>query len=590
MVARLDRTDNLVRPRDFIDVLSTPWAFRPVTIGVYAAATFIPATATELGRLENPSLVVAAGLAAISVSIAATLLFVVKFALPARLRASSIVVSAVLMAVGFTRGTIMSLLVDTLDVESNSFLLTRSSVSATSLPVVLALIALVIIRISTSRELRNSTRRDITEAEQTRDRVLADVAFSGHRLVGEVDGKLRPAIQSIITEASSGSHNRTQLADKIDALVADVIRPLSHALATTGTPFPTSRGAAQNVVSVTSGPRLSEQLNPAFTGLGTFLGAGSVLMDSMPFATVFVASMSAGVLTYAVLRIANVVLGGRRVSNVVAVAIVSALHAVAWIPSHLLNASAVFPSGFYFNPWLIGILGSVILGSFYQLIVLGAYSSRKQLVRLDNVRVDMVLQLSEARRRAWLRQRHLTHTLHSTVQSRVHAEARLVRSGTGPITPTEQQRITATVQSVLDSVNEEPPVAVDAVRGIRDTIAFWSGMCDISLEVTPEAELAIARDSEVAEAIHIVTLEIISNAIRHGHATEISVTIASDSVETLRITATNNGDTLESNHEPGLGMGLYDELCAQWEIRNENGVVVDALIAARGNRTDDFAI
>jgi two-component sensor histidine kinase len=590
MVARLERTDNLVRPRDFVDVLGSKWAFLPSTIWFYAAATFVPATASELGRLENPSLLVAVGLAALSVGIAAVLLFIVKFALPRRLRESPLIVIVVLAGIGYSRGTIMAAIVEALDVESRSFALTRGFVSAASLPVVLALVALVISRLTTSRQLRESTRNDISEAVRTRDRVLAEVSSSGERLVDEVDGKLRPAVSAIVSQVEAGRRTRTELADSIDALVANVIRPLSHALATTGTAFPASRSAAQRLVAATSGPKVTEQFSPTFTGLGSFLGTGSVLLDTLPFRTAFLAALSVGVLTYTVLRVASLILGERRVHNLAAIAIVSTLHAVAWIPSHLVNASVVFPPDFFFNPWIIGVVGSILLGSLFQLIVLGAYSSRNQLVRLENARVDMVLQLSEARRRAWLRQRHLTHTLHSTVQSRVHAEARLVRSGTGTLTASERRRVTETVRSVLESVNEEPPAAVDAVRGIRDTIAFWSGMCDISLDISPDAERAIAADAEVAEAIHIVTLEILSNAIRHGQATEVHVAIRRESPETVRITATNNGEAVVPDVTAGLGMALYDELCVQWEIRSENRVTIDALIAARGNNRSEYAI
>lgn len=584
MVARLERSDNLVRPRDFVDVLSTPWPFRPITIAAYAGVTFIPATASELGRLENPSIGVAAGIAAMSVGIAALMLFALKLLLPTSQRVPVPIIVVLLMFIGFFRGTLVATLVDSFGIESDSYFLTRQLVGVTSVPIVLALISLVVSRILTSRDARRTTRVEISTTESTRDRVLDDVLASGARLVAEVDGTVRPAVDEIIRDVSNGTSSRAELANRIDALVSEVIRPLSHALATTGSAFPSTQRDAQRIFTATSGPSIREQFSPAFTAVSSFLGGLSVLMDMAPLPTAILAAVTVGIVTYAVLFVVGLALGKRRTSNVVAVVIVAAIHAVGWIPSHLVNVSAVFPPGFPFNPWVVGVIGSVVLGWIYQLIVLGAYSSRNQLVRLDNARVDMVLQLSEARRRAWLRQRHLTHTLHSTVQSRVHAEARLVRSGTGTLTASERRRVTETVRSVLDAVNDEPLAAVDAVQGIRDTIAFWSGMCDISLDMSTDAEDAIGADAEVAEAVNVVALEMISNAIRHGHASVINVRILRDSPETIRIIAVNNGESVDANYSAGLGMALYDELCAQWEIGGEGGVTIDAVIAARGNK------
>jgi two-component sensor histidine kinase len=230
-----------------------------------------------------------------------------------------------------------------------------------------------------------------------------------------------------------------------------------------------------------------------------------------------------------------------------------------------------------------------LLGLLYQLIVLGTYSSRNQLARLDDVRVDMTLQLSEARRRAWLHQRHLTHLLHSSVQSRLSAEQQLVRSGTGKLSQRETTHLLTTLQSVLDSIYVEPASSADAIMIIQDTIAFWSGMCDISLEVDDRVAADIANTPDVGEAIQIVTLEMISNAIRHGHATDIDISIQRESKETIRVTAVNNGGPV-GVISAGLGMALYDELCANWEIRDGSRVTVDALIAARGNNRLDSAI
>jgi signal transduction histidine kinase len=224
------------------------------------------------------------------------------------------------------------------------------------------------------------------------------------------------------------------------------------------------------------------------------------------------------------------------------------------------------------------------LGLLYQLIILGSFSWRNQLARLDNTRRNAAFQLSEARRRAWLRQRHLTHTLHSSVQSRVLAESRLVGSGAGSLSSAEQRRSRGTLDMVIDAIDDDPSVSIDALGGIVDMVAFWKGMCEISLTVQPE--LLSTVDAETAESVLIVTSEMISNAVRHGTATSMSIEIHRDTPDTIRVHAVNNGRGLGDEHRPGLGMSLYDELSTEWQIPPGEPFTVVALIAARGNRFD----
>ena len=590
MVDKFQRTDNLIRPRDFIDVLKTDWPFRSATIVLYALTTFIPVTASELGRLDNPSLLVAMEIGGMSVVIAAGLIFMSKFLMPKYIQRSPYLVVAVLSALGFIRGTIISIVIDSMTLQNQSFLFSRVMLGAISLPIVLALISLVLSRIGASRALRTTTRNEISTTERNRDRVLANVTSSRARLIAGIDATLRPAINQIMSTISRGNVSRRALSTDIGNLVTGVIRPLSHELATTGSTFPAAPVVARQLVNPTDNPPLREQFNPAFTAIGVFLGTGTVLLDMLPFWPALGATVTVGVIIYALLRGAGLVLGDRTVIPGVAVTVVAALHAVAWIPGHLINREMFFPPDFPLNPLVLGVVGCVLLGLIYQLIVIGSHSSRNQLARLDEVRVDVALQLSEARRRAWLHQRHLTHVLHSAVQSRLSAEEKLIRSGTGKLVSRETTRVAAVLQSVLDSIYVEPTSSVDAIHVINDTIAFWSGMCAISLELDDRVAIATANDPEVAESVLVVTLEMISNAIRHGHATTIDISIQRESEGTIRLIAINNGSLVGSDFSAGLGMALYDELCANWEIRDGTPVTVDALIAARGNNRVESTI
>lgn len=584
MVVRPDGTENLLRPRDFVDILGTDWPFRVITVFPYLAVTLLPTTASELGRLSEPSLPMALGVAALSITVLGTLVLLAGVFLPTRLRRSPSAVIATLVLIGATRGVIVSAVVDQSGLESHSHLTSRVVLAALTLPILLALISLVVSRSVTSRRQSVTTQSQISDLERNRDQVLADIHSSDTQLLTEVDESLRPAIDAIRDVVGTGSRDRLSLAAMLDDVANDIVRPLSHTLATTQSDFAAKRAPLQSAYVSPGTPTVREQVSAGFVGLGVFLGSGTVLVDLLRPIDALVAAMISGLTVYGIVRAVTLLFGTQRWRYRYTAVLIVALYSVVWIPAHLVNTVLIFPDSLRIDPWAVSIVATPVVGLLYLLIVRGAYVTRNQLVRLDNTRLNVALQLSEARRRAWLRQRHLTHTLHSTIQSRIHAEARLVRSNTGALTNDEKKRVLATIDSVLTSVNDEPPVAVDAVQGIHDMAAFWSGMCDVALDVSYEVVAAAAADSEVAEAIHIVTLEMISNAIRHGNATTISISISRGTPETIQIVASNNGQPVHDDGRPGLGTALYNELAAEWQIESgDAGVTVTAIIAARGN-------
>ena len=581
MVDKSDQYEYVPQPRDFVDIFGTGWPFRTATIVTYAAITVLPTTASEMGRLSAQSLPVAFGVAAFSVSVVVSLILLIRIVLPAKWRHSRTIVAGALLVAGALRGTIVSTVMGTTGLETHSYLISRIFLGALSLPTVLALVSLVVSRVAIAREKSISTRAEISATERTRDRILGEVITSNERLREEVDETLRPAISALVEDIHNGRSARLKLADKIDAFANDVVRPLSHTLATAGSTFAEKRGSAIGALAIPTRPAIRDQINATYSGLGVFLGSGTVLLDILPLANGFVAALISGLSVYGIVRLLGVIAGSRQFPFMVTGVVIAVTHAVAWIPPHLINQALVFPAGLDFQPWLVSSIGMPLLGLSYQLIVLGAYSSRTELARLDGARVDMLIQLSEARRRAWLRQRHVTHTLHSTVQSRVYAEARLVRSGSGKISLTERDQIIDVVTSALDVVTTEPEDSADAVGAIRQLVDFWAGMCAVTLDVDAEVEDASLADDDFSRALQIVSLEMISNAIRHGHATEIAMTIVRSSPETVTVTATNNGTRVTTSYHAGLGVALYDELTVEWSLKNGKRVTASAVLAAR---------
>ena len=63
----------------------------------------------------------------------------------------------------------------------------------------------------------------------------------------------------------------------------------------------------------------------------------------------------------------------------------------------------------------------------------------------------------------------------------------------------------------------------------------------------------------------------------------MTIAIRRESVDYIRITATNNGRVVSSKRKPGLGVVLFDELAVDWEFVAGKPVTVTAVVAARAN-------
>ena len=88
--------------------------------------------------------------------------------------------------------------------------------------------------------------------------------------------------------------------------------------------------------------------------------------------------------------------------------------------------------------------------------------------------------------------------------------------------------------SIIDALGYLPTAATDRIPDLeldfRRIQGTWDGLCDISITM-PDAVLAnIAADPACSSAVTDIVTESCANAIRHGHATRIAVSITQSSV------------------------------------------------------------
>lgn len=575
------------RWRRLVEALQSDWLFRWPTFALYTAMGIPFGSISEYNRLVTPTLLSALGVAALSVGLTIGLIIIAGPFIRPRTVGRIPLILASLVAIGIIRAAIVTAVIDGLDINRESFFVSRALLSAGAIPVLVIVSTFIVATIAKGWRERAASRRAIESLRTERDEILADIARADAVLLTESEQTLRPQVDAII--ATLPSSTRERIGDALDNLITTVVRPLSHSLAARAR---TSRASVEPLnlpVARPVFPTADSFVGPLVAAAAVYLATVVVLFDVVPLLNGLVTALIGAAVTWAGLRLFQGLMVGLTLSVRLIVGIVVLAHlgiglVVAWIDISLFR-----DYGVGIEITLALVTATLVPGLLYVAQRLVAHLGEVRLSEMTTARREMSLEASEVRRRAWLRQRHIAHALHSAIQSRVHAESQLVRSGTGDITALESTRITSTLNSMFDILRDTGGAAPDAVGELRRAIEFWSGMCSIDFALDATVETLLERDSDLAETVLVTSLEIINNAIRHGKATRMTLSITPASRDLIRIEATNNGGAL-ADVEPGLGMSMFDELTVQWSLATNGETTFTGYVAARAPQADPAVV
>jgi signal transduction histidine kinase len=115
---------------------------------------------------------------------------------------------------------------------------------------------------------------------------------------------------------------------------------------------------------------------------------------------------------------------------------------------------------------------------------------------------------------------------------------------------------------------------------ISDLVQLWQGVCEVRVSVEEDLLTAISVNQVTSHCINEIVKEGVSNAIRHGHAKHVEVSILEDSADSIRIEISNDGDA-DISERQGVGSQMLDEITMNWSRElTESGVRLVAKVAA----------
>jgi signal transduction histidine kinase len=443
---------------------------------------------------------------------------------------------------------------------------------------VFILVSLSLVTVLVSNSVRATQELAKLEAsrlalEKRLNSMRSEISRMNAEVSGQVSGLISPVIQGLmqkITGAKSSELGRE--VKELRSTIDDVIRPLSRSI---------SQRADELALSEVETPKLSIREN---FRLGTklqvslqivpFWSTALITVIAAPSAVRFygpntvTALLVFALATLAALELAFFALRKVQAKASVALLIQLAVFAIAGAAASFALALANLDAGLYPAARVVALTLIIGLAMFIGQIRQTQRYASQQNAREVNEQLELLN--SQARRELWLNRRRIATVLHGPVQAALYASAMRLAQATRPS------------KKLIQSVNKDLAEALEVLKfeslektDLRDVLSqiveVWSGSCEIYTNISKPVYQVTNRQPLLGEAVAEVLREGISNAIKHGSASEIEIE-AKIANHLIVLSILNNGKAPVNRSGNGFGSKLYGELTHTWNLeRAEDG-------------------
>ena len=471
------------------------------------------------------------------------------------------------LAAGFLRGATIYTLARESNVIGPGELQYRIFGSALFVFVALSLVTVVVansVRATKEFEELETSRRAL---EQRLSSMRTEITRLNSEVAGQVSGLISPVIQQLMQNLKGAK--ASELGSEIKALratVDEVIRPLSLTITAANDELRQSE-VDRAKVSLREDFKLSTTLLPANQIL-PFWSTLLIVLISTPAAFSFYAKdgflalLSFALSSFVSLELAVVVLRRIQMKVIPALFLQVALFAVSGYLSAEVLDFLNFSSENY--SMIRIILLSVIIG--VAVFIGQLRQTHRESTRALAAEINLQLEYlnSQARRELWINRRRIATILHGPVQAALYASAMRLAQAVRPSRKLIQS-VNADLENALEVLKFDSVEATNLRDVLRQIVDVWAGTCEIYLNISKNVLQSAKNNPLLAEALVEVLREAVSNAIKHGQATEIEVE-AKVSGEVIEVSILNNGKAPVNQAGNGFGSKLYDELTHSWGL------------------------
>jgi signal transduction histidine kinase len=392
--------------------------------------------------------------------------------------------------------------------------------------------------------------------------IRAKVQIQREELLEKVRSLLDPAIAKI--QASLSGTSSTEAVSSLRSTVDDVVRPLSIEVAEASDELEAESGKAEirEKAPIPKTIFLGEFLVPLWAGFIT-----SIVL--VPVAFLFETPLNSLLILLAIFF--SMFLGLGLIQKLTIKLPVPPVLASVVIP--LLNAASL--TTFYLiapaMSWAVSteqIHALLLFG-----LSVGGTTFAAQFAQLQRkatteklVAVNLQLEILNAslRQELWLNRRRTASVLHGPVQAALFASAMKLSQEQKP-TPELVAEVERDIAAALEKLNNPSNLEGENVSEVLNQIVeIWSDAAQISIEIPEALQTAITKAPLTSEALIEISREFITNAIKHGKASKVSLKVSRLDGARIAIEVVDDGQGLPPGAKPGFGSKLLSELSLVW--------------------------
>jgi len=386
----------------------------------------------------------------------------------------------------------------------------------------------------------------------------------------------------------------TLVRQHLQHIISDVIRPVVEQMLNSRTAVVMSDlkpyGTKISGFNVLRNIRVADSIHPLIQGALPLLAtaAASILIYGYPNGLYLILSL--GLVWPALLLLARSLIAPRfeRFNFKIRLLAIGVIFAVAITPSSLLAAnmpasgSGSFVSGMGYLFAMFAGFGAAFWRA-YTVELNRVYAQRSQYLR----RIQW--KIAEVNSRSWHQQLHFARRVHGSLQSEVAALAikldREIAKGNADEAALAELR--TKLEDRVRVVFDAPEPITDLGAILTEIAETWEGVCQISVSLTDGDAAEILKDQIAVETTLEVVREGISNAVRHGKAKNVEISVAIIGPDVIRVRVANDGSPVDpetiATGRSGLGSMHLQDCAIEYSIGpTENRTVLLADLPFRG--------
>jgi len=458
-----------------------------------------------------------------------------------------------------------------------SFLVRRIVLSLVGATVILVMVAQIV---AAAREYA-SKNLDLTEAITETALVQESTADRIHQRRSDLVDTIQNLINDHLQSASLPGAKADQA---MQNLIDDVIRPLSHALGKQ--PSPTALPANPPPPSipwrqVVRGSVTGHPFSPfAFPGAIGAIVATFLVMSFGPIGVAATIAVFVGAATI------NILLGWlwralpkRTPLAVRFVVFTAAVLPFLWFSVVFISATTGFDLAA--TPVRLAAWSVMVTGTWWVAALTTSVfrQLRSTATKLEGALVSLKTELVALNATDHTLRKNISRVLHGPVQEAVASSLRKLH--TSPELATDKgffDGVRDKIQLALNSLDTDTTAPIDLLQELDDLAEVWEGSVAIHHTIRATTISTLDNHPGTAQILLELIREACQNAIKHGNATSIQITVEIDTTaNTALLTVTNDGTPVAPHTEPGMGTTLFDDLTLSWERKpTPGGVKVSA--------------